>query len=51
MRKSNATQKCTLSGVDVGINHSISGDFPGGPMVKTPCFKCRGRGSDSWLGN
>ena len=20
-------------------------DFPGGPMVKTPCFHCRGRGS------
>ena len=20
----------------------MSGDFPGGPMVKTPCFHCRG---------
>ena len=51
MRKSNTTQKCTCSGVDVGINNSISGDFPGGPVVKTPCFKCRGHGSDSRLGN
>ena len=26
-------------------------DFPGGPVVKTPCFQCRGRGFDPWSGN
>ena len=25
-------------------------DFPGGPVVKTPCFHCRGHGFDPWLG-
>ena len=27
------------------------GDFPGGPVVKTPQFHCRGHGFDPWLGN
>ena len=22
-----------------------------GPVVKTPCFQCRGHGIDPWLGN
>ena len=26
-------------------------DFPGGPVVKTPCFHCRGNGLDLWSGN
>ena len=26
-------------------------DFPGGPVVKTPCFQCRGLGFDPWSGN
>ena len=26
-------------------------DFPGGPVVKTLRFHCRGRGFDPWLGN
>ena len=26
-------------------------DFPGGPVVKTLCFHCRGQGFDPWLGN
>ena len=26
-------------------------DFPGGPVVKTPCFHCGGHGFDPWLGN
>ena len=26
-------------------------DSPGGPVVKTPCFHCRGHGFDPWLGN
>ena len=25
-------------------------DFPGGPVVKTPCFHCRGHRFDPWLG-
>ena len=23
-------------------------DFPGGPVVRTPCFHCRGHGFDPW---
>ena len=26
-------------------------DFPGGPMVKTPCTQFRGPGFDPWSGN
>ena len=26
-------------------------DFPSGPVVKTPCFQCRGCGFNTWLGN
>ena len=26
-------------------------DFPGGQVVKTLGFQCRGRGFDPWLGN
>ena len=31
------------------INQSL--DFPGGPVVKTPRFHCRGHGFDPWLEN
>ena len=27
------------------------GDFPGSPVVKTPCFYCRGHGFNPWSGN
>ena len=27
------------------------GDFPGNPVVKTPCSLCRGRGFTPWSGN
>ena len=27
------------------------GDFPGGPLDKTPCFQCRGPEFDPWSGN
>ena len=27
------------------------GNFPGGPVVKTPCFQWRGCGFDPWSGN
>ena len=26
-------------------------DLPGGPVVKTPCFQCRGCRCDAWSGN
>ena len=26
-------------------------DFPGGPVVRTPCSQCRGPGFDPWSGN
>lgn len=30
---------------DIGqVNSSNSGDFLGGPVVKTACFPCRGQG-------
>ena len=32
-------------------NKMLSRDFPGGPVVKTPCFHCRGHWFDPWLGN
>ena len=25
-------------------------DFSGGPVIKTPCFQCRGPGFDPWSG-
>ena len=31
----------------IHINES-SGDFPGGPVLKTPCFQCRGVGTPGW---
>ena len=33
----------------LGIYRKKSSDFPGGPVVKTPCFHCRGHGFDPWL--
>ena len=33
------------------IKLSDLGDFPGGPVGKTPCSQCRGHGFDPWLGN
>ena len=27
-----------------------SWDFPGSPVIKTPCFQCRGCGCDHWVG-
>ena len=28
-----------------------SGDFPGSPVIKTPCCHCRGHGFNPWLVN
>ena len=29
----------------------LMGEFPGGPVVRTPRFHCRGHGFDPWSGN
>ena len=29
----------------------MGGDFPDGPVVRTPYFRCRGRQFNSWSGN
>ena len=38
-----------------GLEHHAeefgSWDFPDGPVVKTPCFQCRGRRFDPCSGN
>ena len=26
-------------------------EFPGGPVIRTVCFRCKGHKFDSWLGN
>ena len=36
--------------LEMGIE-TIIRVFPGGPVVKTPCFQCRGRGFDPFSGN
>ena len=33
------------------VINSPLGDFPGGPVAKTPRSQCRGPGFDPWLGN
>ena len=33
------------------IHQLVNGDFPGGPVVKTPRFRCRGHGFHPWSGN
>ena len=33
------------------IKKSTNGEFPGGPVVRTPHFHCRGPGFNPWLGN
>ena len=33
------------------VNLELSGDFPRGPVVKTPCFHCRGHMFKTWSGN
>ena len=34
-----------------GQEENIMKEFPGGPVVKTWRFHCRGPGFDPWLGN
>ena len=33
------------------IEKCLLEDFPGGPVVKTQCFQCRGHMFNSWWGN
>ena len=37
--------------LDIRFNNSWAGDFPGGPVVKTTHFQCRGQVCNPWLGN
>ena len=37
--------------LDIGFNISWAGDFPGGPVVKTTHFQCRGQVFNPWSGN
>ena len=44
-----------LGFVPMSLHHPLpfevpSWDFPGGPVIKTPCFQCRGCGCDRWVG-
>ena len=36
---------------DVRFKHPSFGDFPGGPVVRTLHFHCRGSRFNPWLGN
>ena len=37
---------------EIKWNHlKIFREFPGGPVVRTPCFYCQGPRFNSWLGN
>ena len=33
------------------VKRTVTWDFPGGPMGKTPCSQWRGPGFDPWPGN
>ena len=46
LREESMIQQCytQVGGSDKG------GGLPGGPVVKTPCFQCRGCGFDPWSG-
>ena len=35
----------------IGMDHEVTGDFPGGPVGRTQHFHCRGPRFDPWLGN
>ena len=40
-----------LSILNLFLKKFQPGDFPGSPVVKTPCFHCRGHRLDPWSGN
>ena len=37
--------------VGLGCKRDSGRNFPGGPVAKTLCSKCRGSGVDPWSGN
>ena len=39
------------NGRALSVESQSSGYFPGGPVVKTLHFHCKGHGFDPWLGN
>ena len=42
----------TIKLLEDRTEENLHGDFPGGPVVKTPsCSQCRGHGFDPWSGN
>ena len=47
MSSPNLAPRTTLCAEDTNVNQtkiSALGDYPGGPVVKIPCFHCRGAG-------
>ena len=52
-RKCKSKIQCDFTLVRMAIikKSTNNWDFPGGPVVKTPCCQCRGCGFDPWLGN
>ena len=48
-QSSSVTENCWNEHCNLKI--LISGDFPGSPVVKTPCSHCRGHRFYPWLGN
>ena len=44
------TEKAFGKNLTPNQNHS-AGDFPGSPVVRAPCFHCKGHGSNPLLGN
>ena len=49
MSSPNLAPRTTLCAEDTNVNQtkiSALGDYPGGPVVKIPCFHCRGCGFD-----
>ena len=51
-RKQNShNQSVSMKGRVWGMIKKQRRDFPGGPMIKTPCFQCRGCRLNLWWGN
>ena len=45
------TRVSLSKGLGKDVKLKISRDFPGGPVIKTPRFHCRGHRFDPWSGN
>ena len=42
-------EKCYY--LNMVLKNDLTGDFPGGPVAKTPHYQCRGPGFHPWSGN